>query len=90
LPIDFSFLEGLMTVFIILAGVILLFLLYRAHQDSEKNYLPHGVILLSVVVILEKLVFSDLDFFDWIIVVVFGAGALIGIRKIIVSERKEG
>ncbi len=74
--------EFIMTLAIIVAGALLLLFVYQTSKGKSRGreLLPLGIILLSVIVIVDKLVFSQLDFLDWMTVIVFAIGALAGVK----------
>ncbi|GEM_PF-1544735 len=77
-------LELLMTMAIIFAGALLLVFIYQAYTGKGRGgeLLPIGMVLLSIVVITDKLFFSEMDFLDWMTVIVFMIGVLAGVKMI--------
>ncbi len=86
--IDISSLELVMMVAIIMAGALLLVFVYQAYQGKSSHLLPIGIVILSVVVIIEKIFFSQQDFLDWLTVLVFAIGSVAGLRMIFKPEER--
>ena len=88
--VQFSPLQTIMTLAIIVSGAFLLFLVYQAFQGRGKENLPLGILILAGVVILEKILLSRGDFLDWATVVVFSAGGIAALKMLLTTDRKEG
>ncbi len=90
--LNITSLELVMMLAIILAGGLLLVFVYQAYKGRGRGgeLLPVGIVLLSTVVIIDKLFFSGRDFLDWMTIIVFVIGAVAGIKMILQpAERRD-
>ncbi len=88
--LNITSLELFMMLAIILAGGLLLVFVYQAYKGRGRGeeLLPIGIVLLSAVVIIDKLFFSQRDFLDWMTIIVFVIGAIAGIKMILKPKER--